>query len=102
MLMLSPIVPHICATLWGELGYTDHIEDVHWPQYDESALEQDNIQLMVQVNGKLRDKIMVAAEANDEQIKAQALASEKIKKYVADKAVKKIIVVKGRLVNIVI
>jgi leucyl-tRNA synthetase len=102
VLMLAPIVPHICSSLWSVLGHDDFVEDAPWPQCDTAALVQDNIQLMVQVNGKLRDKITVDANADDEFIKQQALATDKIKQYVADQAIKKIIVVKGRLINIVI
>ena len=102
VLMLSPIVPHICAHLWIELGHTAQIEDQPWPRCDTAALVQDSIELIVQVNGKLRDKISVAAEANDETIQETALASRKVQKFVADKAIRKVVVVKGRLVNIVV
>ena len=102
VLMLSPIVPHICAHLWAQLGHATNIEAQSWPQCDAAALVQDTIELIVQVNGKLRDKITVAAETDDEQIQAAALASRKVQKYVADKAIKKVVVVKGRLVNIVV
>ncbi len=102
VLMLSPIVPHICFVLWEALGHTTEIESESWPQYDEQALVQENIELMVQVNGKLRDKITVQANAEDEVIKTTALNSEKIQNHINGKPVKKIIVVKGRLVNIVV
>ena len=88
--------------LWKILGHDQAIEDAPWPQCDAAALVQDKIQLMVQVNGKLRDKITVNADADDEQVKQQALASDRIKQYVADQTIKKIIVVKGRLINVVI
>ncbi len=102
VLMLSPIVPHICSDLWGSLGHKNEIENQAWPQYDEQVLVRDSLELMIQVNGKLRDKITVAADADDEQIKTTALNSEKIKNFIKQQAVKKIIVVKGRLVNIVV
>ena len=102
VLMLSPIVPHICASLWAELGHTTNIEDHPWPQSDSTALVQDRIELIVQVNGKLRDKITVAAEADDDIIQETALASDKVQKFVADKSIRKVVVVKGRLVNIVV
>ena len=102
VLMLSPIVPHICSDLWGSLGHTNDIEDQPWPQHDEQALVRDSLELMIQVNGKLRDKITVAADADDELIKTTALNSEKIQNHIKQQAVKKIIVVKGRLVNIVV
>ena len=101
VLMLSPIVPHVCAHLWEQLGHTG-IENESWPMCDEQALVRDSIELMVQVNGKLRDKITVAADADDESIKNAAQDSQKIQNHIQDKAIKKMIVVKGRLVNIVV
>tara|TARA_R110002049_G_scaffold15822_5_gene64185 strand:- start:20950 stop:23409 length:2460 start_codon:yes stop_codon:yes gene_type:complete len=102
VLMLSPIVPHICSDLWGALGHSSDIENHPWPKHDEQALVRDTLELMVQVNGKLRDKIHVAADASDEHIKTTALDSEKIQNHIKQQPVKKIIVVKGRLVNIVV
>ena len=102
VLMLAPIVPHICSHLWVQLGHATLIEDESWPAYDEQALVRDSIELMVQVNGKLRDKITVAADADDDTIKATAQSGEKIQNHIQGKVVKKIIVVKGRLVNIVV
>ncbi len=102
VLMLSPIVPHICSELWNCLGHAGFIEDEKWPQHDDKALVRDSIQMMVQVNGKLRDKITVPADTDDEAVKQTALNSEKIKNRINDQPVKKVIVVKGRLVNIVV
>ena len=102
VLMLSPIVPHICSALWQALGHAPDIENQPWPQYDQAALAQDTIELMVQVNGKLRNKITVAARADDNAVKAAALRSEKIQHYLKDRPVKNMIVVRGRLVNIVV
>jgi leucyl-tRNA synthetase len=101
VLMLSPIVPHISSELWQQLGHTT-IEDQAWPKHDESALVQETIELIVQVNGKLRDKIAVPAGADDDSMSSSALASEKVQAFVEGKDIKKIIVVKGRLVNIVV
>ncbi|HFC91705.1 MAG TPA: leucine--tRNA ligase, partial [Leucothrix mucor] len=106
LLMLAPIAPHICETLWKALGKTTLLIDESWPQIDTAALVQETIELMVQVNGKLRGKIKVAVEANDDDIKQQAQENENAKRFIednlADKAVRKIIIVKGRLVNIVV
>ena len=101
ILMLAPIVPHITAQLWQHLGHTA-IEDEPWPDYDQAALVQENIEFIVQVNGKLRDKIMLAASADNDTIEAAALGSEKVQAFVQGQHIKKVIVVKGRLVNIVI
>jgi len=102
VLMLSPIVPHICVRLWMMLGHAPNIEDEAWPQWDPAALARDSIELIVQVNGKLRDKIIVAVDARDDDIKTRALESEKVQKFVTNKQIKKVVVVKGRLVNIVV
>ncbi|MDH5424465.1 MAG: leucine--tRNA ligase [Gammaproteobacteria bacterium] len=102
VLMLSPIVPHITHELWHLLGHEDAIVNSRWPVCDESALVKDSVDLMVQVNGKLRGKISVAAEAGKEVIEKTAMADENVLKFIDDKTVRKVIVVPGRLVNIVV
>jgi leucyl-tRNA synthetase len=106
LIMLAPITPHICQALWEALGKTSLLIDESWLQVDDSALVQENIELMVQVNGKLRGKIKVAVDASDEDIKQQAQENNNVKRFIGDnlagKAVRRIIVVKGRLVNIVV
>ncbi len=101
VLLLSPIVPHITQQLWEELGHDELLADVAWPECDESAMVRDEIELVVQVNGKLRSKINVSADADSESIEASALADEKIVANIEGKTVRKVIVVPGRLVNIV-
>lgn len=101
VLMLSPITPHICHVLWQSLGHAGGIIDEVWPAVDPQALVQDNVELIVQVNGKVRGKVMVAANAEEDAIKAAALASDNVQKHLAGLSVHKVIVVKGRLVNIV-
>ncbi|MCK4834350.1 MAG: class I tRNA ligase family protein, partial [Gammaproteobacteria bacterium] len=101
VLLLSPIVPHITQQLWEELGHDELLADVAWPECDESAMVRDEIELVVQVNGKLRSKINVSADADNESIEASALADEKIVANIEGKTVRKVIVVPGRLVNIV-
>jgi len=100
--MLSPIVPHITQELWKKLGNDGLIVDVQWPTYDEKALVKDELQLMVQVNGKLRAKINVAANASKDEIEAIALEDENVKRFSEGKTIRKVIVVPGRLVNIVV
>jgi len=100
--MLSPIVPHITQKLWQELGNHGLIVDAKWPVYDKKALVKDSIQMMVQVNGKLRAKLDVSVNATKEQIQEMALTDENVIKFCIDKQVKKVIVVPGRLVNIVV
>ncbi|MBE9563977.1 MAG: class I tRNA ligase family protein, partial [Proteobacteria bacterium] len=101
VLLLSPIVPHVTQQLWNDLGHDELLADVSWPQCDDSALARDEIELVVQVNGKLRSKINVAADAPNDAIEAVALADEKIVSNIEGKTVRKVIVVPGRLVNIV-
>lgn len=102
VLMLAPITPHICDHLWRALGHDEAIVDVSWPEVDESALKQDKIELMVQVNGKLRAKINVAADADKDQVEQAAMAEDNVKKFVDGKEIRKVIVVPGRLINIVV
>jgi leucyl-tRNA synthetase len=101
-LLLSPVVPHITSVLWQTLGQADEIIDASWPIADEAAMVQDEIQYIVQVNGKLRDRIQVAAAADKATIEQQAQASESVQRHIEGKTVRKIIVVPGRLVNIVV
>jgi leucyl-tRNA synthetase len=100
--LLSPIAPHITHKLWRELGYGEDILHAPWPEPDPAALEQDEIELVVQVNGKLRGNIRVAKTAGKDVIEAAALASAPVQKFVAGQSVKKVVVVPGRLVNVVI
>ena len=98
--LLWPIVPHICETLWSELN-SAKLWEAGWPTVDEAALVKSEIEVMVQVNGKLRGKITVAADASKADLEAAALANEGAVKFMEGKPAKKIIVVPGRLVNIV-
>ena len=102
VLMLSPIVPHICHQLWLDLGHQQAVLGVAWPQVDESALEQDTIELVIQVNGKLRSKISVSITASSEEIQAQALSDELALRFIDGKPIRKVIVVPKKLVNIVV
>ena len=101
VLLLSPIVPHICETLWGELA-GGNMWQQSWPAVDNAALVQTEIEMMVQVNGKLRDKIQIAADADEAAVKAAALATAGAQKFMEGKEPKKIVVVPKRLVNIVV
>ncbi len=102
VLVLSPIVPHICHALWEALGHADALIDRRWPEVDESALAADLVEVVVQVNGKLRGRISVAADADNDAVGQQALADPNVQRFVGDKAIRKTIVVPGRLVNIVV
>ncbi len=102
VLLLSPIVPHICHTLWRELRPKTELLDQPWPEADKKILVQDEIEMVVQVNGKLRGQIRVVKEAERETIERIALDNEQVKKFITGHEIKKIIVVPKRLVNIVI
>ena len=102
VLLLSPIVPHICHELWHTLGHEEAIVNVPWPKADGSALVREMVEIVVQVNGKLRGRISVAAGSDTDTISAAALADENVKRFVADKPIRKTIVVPGRLVNVVV
>ncbi|SDA20721.1 leucyl-tRNA synthetase [Nitrosospira sp. Nsp18] len=101
VLLLSPIIPHICHALWRELKPGTELLDQSWPEVDSMALIQDEIELIVQVNGKLRGKIRVARDTESAAIERFALESEQVRKFVTGE-IKKIVVVPGRLVNIVV
>ena len=100
--MLYPIAPHISHHLWKELGFGDDILSAGWPQVDESALVQDEIELMVQVNGKLRSKILVSPDVDQDTAQAIALENEAVKKFTDNMTIRKVILVPGRLLNIVV
>ncbi|MDO9048198.1 MAG: leucine--tRNA ligase [Methylobacter sp.] len=102
VLMLSPIVPHICHQLWLDLGHQQAVVGASWPEVDTTSLEQDTLELVLQVNGKLRSKMKVSVNASKEEIEAMALSDEHIKRFIEDQPVKKVIVVPKKLVNIVV
>jgi leucyl-tRNA synthetase len=102
--LLYPVCPHITAQLWLDLGYAKNAGDMldtAWPQVDGAALQQDELELVVQINGKLRSAIRVAASASKEVIEQTALADAQVQHYLEGRAVKKVIVVAGKLVNVV-
>ena len=102
VLLLSPIVPHITDALWHELGHSEMIIDARWPRADEKALVEDEKQWIVQVNGKLRGRIQVAADADRSVIEKAALADDNVRRFVQEGTIRKIIIVPDKLVNIVI
>lgn len=99
---VAPFAPHIAEELWHQLGHDDSVHVDHWPVFDESQLVSDTITMVVQVNGKLRGEIQVAADADEQAVIATAQADEKVATHLADQAIKKTIVVRGKLVNFVV
>ncbi len=102
VLALAPITPHVCHALWKELGHQTAIVDERWPEADPAALVQDVVEIVVQVNGKLRSRIGLPVNADEATAREAALADDQVKKFVGDKAVRKVIVVPGKLVNVVV
>lgn len=100
--ILAPYVPHITEELWRELGEEESIHLVPWPQYDASKIQEETVTIGIQINGKLRDTLTITPDADEIEIEAQALAREKIQTHLAGKTPKKVIVVPGRIVNIVV
>ena len=102
IILLDPIAPHVSEQLWQNIGFEGYVYQARWPDYDDEKLVQDKIELAVQVNGKVRYKIIVNQNDDEEKIKQIALDDEKLKPYIDGKSVKKVIVIKSRIVNIVI
>jgi leucyl-tRNA synthetase len=100
--MLAPITPHVCHALWQALGFTSPLVDERWPQPESQALAKDSHALVVQVNGKLRAHISVPADADEAAVRAAALADEHVRRFVAGKPVRRVVVVPGKLVNVVV
>ena len=102
LVALSPIAPHICEELWTRLGYTRTLALEPWPAHDPEALKTSEVTVVVQVNGKLRGQISVAAEASSEDIQAQALNDQNVARHIEGKNIVKVIVIPGKLVNVVV
>jgi leucyl-tRNA synthetase len=101
--LLAPVAPHIAEELWtNQMGRPYSIHQQSWPKVDESAAKEDTIELPVQINGKVRDRVNVPADASEEEIKSAALAGAAVQKYLEGKEPKKVIVANRRLVSIVI
>ena len=101
VVLLSPFVPHFAEELWETLGHKQSIAGHSWPDYDREAVVEDEILIVIQVNGKLRDRIMVPASYGEKEIKDWALKSERIQKLVEGKKIARMVFVPQKLVNIV-
>jgi len=100
--LLAPFVPHLAEELWSALGHADGLEAAGWPGWDEAALVEDQKLIVVQVNGKVRGKVTVPADADEEAVREAALADANVVRFIAGKTVRKVIVVPGRLANVVV
>lgn len=102
IIILSPFAPHLCEELWESLGHDDSISEVAWPDFDESALVKSTVEIVVQINGKLKAKMNISGDLDKAAMEKLVTESDEIKALIADKSVVKIIAVPGRLINIVV
>ena len=102
LLMLAPITPHLCQHLWWKLHPSESIVDKKWPEAEKNLLEDDTLNIAIQINGKLRSEIEINKNTSEEEVKSTALLDDKVKKYLEDKEVRKIIYVPGKILNIVL
>jgi leucyl-tRNA synthetase len=102
LLLLAPMAPHICEELWQRLGHADSLARHPWPTYDEALTRDETVELAVQVNGKLRDRVTVPADATDEQIVEAATQCANVAREVEGKPLRRTIVIRGRLVNLIV
>jgi len=100
--LLAPFAPHFAEEMWDRLGYTYSVFNQKWPEYDEKALVKDTVEIAIQVNGKVRGRIEISSDAAEKEIQDKALSCDNIRQFIDGKEIKKVIVVKNRLVNIVV
>ena len=100
--LLAPFSPHITEEMWNEIGGEGSVHAQKWPSFDEEAMKEDEVEIVLQINGKVRDRIVVPAEADKTAMEKAALAQPKVQQYTEGKTVVKVIAVPGKLVNIVV
>lgn len=100
--VLSPLAPHLAEEIWHMLGHKQSIFCESWPRWQEEFIKDDEVEIVVQINGKLRDRLRLTVNVKEDEIKQAAMNSETIKKWLANKKIKQIILVKGKLINIVV
>jgi leucyl-tRNA synthetase len=102
LLLLYPMTPHFCSELWEIIGHEQQLEDCSWPMFDPESAKEEEITVVLQVNGKVRSRLLVAPDIEDEELKKLALQDDKVQKFVAEKSIRKVIVVPKKLVNVVV
>jgi len=102
LLLLAPFAPHISEELWHKLGHQDSVHKQAWPKYEDSLVKDETAVLIIQVSGKVRDKVEVLRDISEEEAKILTLSRENVKKWTAGKEIKKVIFVPGKLINIVV
>jgi leucyl-tRNA synthetase len=101
LVLLAPFAPHIAEELWERIGHNFSVHTAPWPTYDPSALHAEVMTLIIQVNGRVRDRITVSYDSTEEAIRQETLASEKVQRFVGEKSIQRVVYVPGRLVNVV-
>ena len=101
LVLLNPFAPHISSELWQQLQSSGDITSQKWPAYDEQLLVEDEVEIVLQVNGKVRDRMRMPLDATNDQLEAAALANEKVKNTVGAQTIRKVVVVPKKLVNVV-
>jgi leucyl-tRNA synthetase len=102
LVMLAPMAPHVCEEMWRALGHNKSIHLEPWPKFDPELIKEDTVTVVVQVNGKVRDRLQVSADASEEQVREMALASEAVKRHLGGKQPRKIIYVPAKMLSIVV
>jgi leucyl-tRNA synthetase len=102
LLLLSPFTPHIAEELWSQLGHKKNASEMDWPVWDDEIAKDEEIELVIQINGKLRGKLLIPAGLTDDDVKERALKNSKVAEFIGGQSIKKVIVIRGRLVNIVV
>jgi leucyl-tRNA synthetase len=102
VILLAPIVPHICEELWEMMGHTDSITKVPWPEYEPEAIRDEEVLMVIQVNGKLRGRIIVGVHASEDEVRESVLGNPRVQELLKDQPLKKFVLVPRRLVNLVV
>ena len=102
IMLLSPFAPHMCEELWEHLGSQTLLAQTPWPSYEPELAKEERVTIVVQINGKLRDRFQVERDTGEEKLEEMALSLDRIRHFIGDKEVKKVIPIKNKLVNIVI
>ena len=101
-ILLAPFAPHITEEIWQEMGYKESVHNQKWPEIDQKALVKESYELVIQINGKVRDKVFIKTNSSDDEIKEITINRTNVKKWVADKDIKKFIIIKGKIINLVV
>jgi leucyl-tRNA synthetase len=102
VVLLSPIVPHICEELWEMMGHTDSMTKVPWPEYEPEAIKDEEVLMVIQVNGKLRGRVLVGVHASEDEVRESVLGNPRVQELLRDQVLKKFVLVPRKLVNLVV